>query len=331
MSAQDWTSILGPLQSLYHDAGIHEIMVDAPDNVYVERKGQLESSSVRFASVDELLYVIEAICHMGGVAINAQHPTADVRLPDGSRMTAVLPPTAINGPCCIIRKRVNNSMTWDRLVDYGALTREAVALLQHAIHDHKSILVVGGTGSGTTTLMNVLAATIPATQRVVAVEQRHELQFAHPRSLFLEASGAASVEFGDLLQTASTLRADWLVLSALRGAEAMPALQLLSMGHSGLLSIHAPSAEDALQRLEGMCLMAHLRWGLGDIRAMIANAISLIVVHQRLANGQRRIIQIVECTGISNDRMVLNPLMRYNPDTDRLEATELRPSWTPKP
>jgi pilus assembly protein CpaF len=327
MNTTDWTTILGPLQPLFNERSITEIMVDALDRIYVERKGTLEETGVTFDSPEALLAVIEAVCRLTSTALDPATISTTVRLPDGSRMTLIMPPTALNGPCFILHKVVTRELTWDMLVDQGAITREAVAVLQHAIHANISMLVVGSAGSGKTTVLNLLAASIPAAERILVVENRHELHFTHPRSIFLEAGSSAQASFSNVLQAAASMRPEWLVINELHGAEALTAMQILSVGHSGLVTLHASSPEDALNRLEAMCLMANLGLGLSEIRTSIASALQLIVVQQRLPDRRRRVIQIAELRGLEHDRFIIQPLLRYNPGTDRLESTGVKPSW----
>jgi pilus assembly protein CpaF len=323
----DWTAALGPLEALFVDPWTTDIMVDAPDRVFVARKGKLQDAGVAFASADDLLDTINAIAALGGLALDSQRTTAELRLPDGSRMAAIVPPTAVHSPCLTISKLVNSRMTWDMLVDLGALTREAVGLLQHAVQARVSTLVVGGAASGKTSVLNLLVGSIGGQERVIVVQDRHELQFDHPRAIFLEAGGSAGLSVEQVLQTATHLRPEWLVLNSLHGAEAWSYLNILSLGHSGLAGMHATSDVDALQRLEAMCLMANTGLGLSEIRAMIAAALSLIVVQRRMPDGQRKITQVVELRGVDHDRFVLQPLLRLNADTGTLETTGIAPQW----
>ncbi|HYF65744.1 MAG TPA: ATPase, T2SS/T4P/T4SS family [Herpetosiphonaceae bacterium] len=323
----DWTAALGPLEALFADPWTTDIMADAPDRVLVARKGKLQDSGVAFASAEAMLDTINAVAALGGLALDRQRTTADMRLPDGSRMTAIVPPTAVHGPCLTISKLVNSRMTWDMLVDLGALTREAVGLLQHAVQNLVSTLVVGGAASGKTSVLNLLAGGIGDQERVIVVQDRHELQFDHPRAIFLEAGGAAGLAVDELLETATLMRPEWLVVNQLRGAEAWAYMNALSLGHSGLAALHATSDIDALQRLEAMCLMADSGLGLSEIRAMIAAAVGLIVVQRRMPDGQRKITQVVELRGVERDRFVLQPLLSLNAETGRLETTGVAPQW----
>ena len=328
MNETNWYEVFGPLAPLFADPTISEIMVDAPDRVLVERQGRLEDAGVHFASPEAIREVIAAALALGGVTLGPEETISDVRLPDGStRMLAVLPPTALNGPALVVRKFQATSITWDNLLEWGFITPEALDLLQSALLAHVNILITGGTGSGKTTIANLLAERIPAEERLVVVESAHELQIRHPRAVFLEAGGPAHLPLGHVVSAGSKMRPDWLIVGELYSGEASQVLDIFRRGHVGMATMHATSPEDALARLEALCLMANLGLGLGEIRALIAAAIRLITYQERLPAGNRRIMQIVEVAGLENDRYVLQPLFRYNPEAERLEPTDMQPGW----
>lgn len=328
MNTQEMLTALGPLAPLYSDPDVLEIMVDAPDRVYVDRHRKLEATDVKFESAEALRAVMDALLASAGIALSPEHPIGEVRLPDDARLVAVVPPTALNGPTLVIRKPVPTKMTWERLIEYGSVTPEARDFLQHAIHTGVNILVAGGTASGKTTVANMLAEMIPADQRLVVVEQTHEMRIDHPHRVWLEAGGPAGVTVVDLLKTSAQMRPDWLIVGELRGGEALHALQLLSVGYHGLTPIHATGAEDALSRLETFCLMANLGLGLGEIRRLIASAIQLITYQERRPDGSRKFMQFVELAGLEGDlRYKLRPLFRFNADKQRLEPTGEHPAW----
>ncbi|HJW84392.1 MAG TPA: ATPase, T2SS/T4P/T4SS family [Anaerolineae bacterium] len=303
-------------------------MVDAPDCVYVERRGKLEDTAVQFESPEGLRAAIDAILALDGVALSPEKTIGEMRFPDGSRFLAAVPPPAVGGPYLVLRRPSPVQITWDKLIEYQAVTPEARDLLESAIRAPVSILVAGGAGSGKTTMLNRLIDLVPADQRVVIVENVLELQSArHPHIVHLEAGGPARVAFSDLLTTASCMRPDWLICGELLGSEAMHAIQIMGRGHTGMATLHANGVEDALARLEAMCLMANLGLGLGDIRLLIASAFRLITYQEKLPNGQRRILHIAELRGVEHDRFVLQPLMRYDPATERLAATGAKPCW----
>ncbi len=350
MNEKELLTALGPLAPLYSDPAVLEIMVDTPDRVLVERGHKLEDAGIRFDSPETLRAVTDATLEDAGIqfdspealravidatlALAGAQPApgqtiSDIRLTDVARMVVVLPPTAPHGPCLVIRKFSTAVLTWDKLIEFGAITREALDFLRSAVRAHVSILIAGGTASGKMTLASRLAEIIPAEERLVVVESVHEMEIRHPRAVFLEAAGPAELTMTDLLSAASKMRPDYIATGELYGPEAMRALELMSRGHSAMTTTHANSPEDALTRLETMCLMANLGLGLGEIRALIASALQLIVSHQRLPDGRRRVMQIVELRGLEDGRYVLQPLFRYNPAEDKLEPTGARPGWEP--
>ena len=329
MTSNELIRALGPLASLYTDRNVMEILVDAPNRVLVEREGKLVDAEVQFDSSGEIRKVIDNLLAVCGVTLQPGETVGDMRLPDSSnRALVVLPPTALNGPTLVIHKWNSNPISWEDLLRWGALTQGAGEFLTHAMQSQVSTLVTGGTGSGKTSFANRLAELIPATERLVVVEAAHEMLIRHPRALFLEANEPAHLSLIDLLTTASKMRPDWLITGELTGPEAMRAIQLMSRGHTGMTTLHANNPEDALARLEAMCLMAHLGLGLGEIRLLIASALQLITCQHKLdKTGKRRITHITELRGLENERYILQPLFRYNYEKDRLEPTGVAPSW----
>ncbi len=328
MSQAELLTALGPLASLFTDSEIQEIMVDAPNKVYVERQGKLVDTAVSFANDQALRQTIERVLALAKTQLTSHNTTAETRLPDGSRFVAVLPPTAVSGPTLVIRKMVDNAqVSWENLIKWGSITPEAIDIYRGAIAAHASILVVGGTASGKTTLANRIVELVPPDERIVIVESIHEMQVNHPRRVYLEAGGSANVAIDDLLTTAARMRPDWLVTGETSGAEAMQIVSILSQGYSGLANIHGTSVEDGLSRLEIMCLMANLGLGLLEIRAIIAAALRLITYQERLPNGRRKVLQICELCGVENGRYALQPLFRYNRETEFLETTGIKPTW----
>jgi len=332
MKEQDLLNALGPLAPLYADPTVLEIMVDAHDRVsivrHIDYAGKLEDIASPFKSPEEVRAVIDALLALGGIRLGPDKTIGEMRFPDGSRFLTVLPPNALDEPCFVIRRFPTKPITWDMLLEFGAVSREAYEFFQSAIRARVNILVAGGTGSGKTTFANRLAELVPPDERVIVVEDVYEMQVRHPRCLHLEAGGPANVSYGELVLKASCMRPDWLVVGELYGPEAMHALRVLSHGHTGMATMHANSIQDTLAELEALCLMANMGLGLSEIRRVIALAFRLIIYQEFFPSlHRRRITTIVELCGVENDRYVLRPLFRYNPETDKLEPTGAKPTW----
>jgi len=315
------------LSPLLEDPEITEIMIDGPERVTIEKHGKIEDTNLRFKSNDEVKDVIQEALNMAGVEMEEGQTVYEVRFSDNSRMVAVLSPTAIEGHCVIFHKWMSLQLTWEKLIEFNSVTPEFHALMQSAIHANVNILITGGTSSGKTTIANRVIELIPPEKRVIVVEESHVLQFTHPLTIFLEGNGASNLTMNELLTAGSRMRPDWLVAGELKGAEAMHTMQLFSTGYSGITSMHATSAENALTRLEAMCLMANLGLGMDDIREIIVSALGLITYQARLSNGKHRVTQVLQLEGLEDGHYVLQPLMRYNPDTEMLEATGAQPGW----
>ena len=320
-------NMLDLLSPLLEDPEITEIMIDGPERVTIEKRGKIADTNVHFESNDEVKTLIQEALSMAGLEMEEDKTVYEARFPDNSRMVAVLSPTAIDGHSVIFRKWMSLQLTWEKLVELNSVTPEFQDLMQSAIQANTSILISGGTASGKTTIANRVIELIPPEKRLIVVEESHVLQITHPRAVFLEARSAPNLSMKELLTAGSRMRPDWLVVGDLRGAEAMHALQLFSTGYNGITTMHATSAENALVRLEAMCLMANLGFGMDDIRAAIASALGLITFQERLSNGKRKVTRVVELQGLENGHYALQPLMRYNHETEMLEATGTRPSW----
>jgi len=328
MSNQPILTALGPLAPLYEDPAVSEIMVDSAEKVIIEREGKLEDTTIRFDPPETLRKLIDDVLALGRVSLEPGETVTDVRFPDNrTRALVVLPPTALTGPYLVIRKTPFGVMTWELLFKYGAINQDTYDLLKAAVLARANILVAGGTASGKTTILNRLAELIPPDERVVIAEASHDFQINHPRAVYMEAN-ATGMSMKDLLEAATRMRPDRLVISELNNGEALHVIEICNRGHDGgMTTIHSNSTEDALTRLEAMCLMSNLGLGLGEIRAMIATALQMIVYQKRLPNGKRRIMEIVELRGLQDDRYILQPLMRYNPEKDATELTGVKPSW----
>ncbi len=321
------TSPFGPLQKLMDDPAVSEIMVDLPDRVLAEKKGQVEKTNIAFTSKAALRKTINDILAIGGAKFKEGQTVCEARLPDKSHVVAVLPPTAATGPCLAIRKFFNNTMTVEKLIEYGSVSEGMMSLLRSAIHNRLNILVVGDAGAGKMTVVNLLTGYIPKDERVIVVEATPEFQTLAPWQLCLNAE-ATGMSMTELINTATKMRPDRLIFGEILGPEAMTILQKMSIGHDGCLTcIHATSAEDALNRLEAYCLMSNLGLGLDEIRNLIASSLNLITVLHYLPDGKRKITDVVEIRGLDKDRYILQPLMRYNPEADKFEKLPVEPGW----
>jgi pilus assembly protein CpaF len=319
MSKNDLHEVLGPLSPLFEDPEITEIMVDGPGRILVEKYGKMEDTGLSFKSNDELKEAIKAVLATVDIEMDANRSIYEARLGDSSRMMAILSPTSIHGHSVVFRKVMINQVSWEKLLEYKAVSPDMRDLLQSAINAHVNILVAGGTASGKTTMANRLIELIPPTERVVTAEATHEFQFEHPRAIFLEAD-ETHVSMMDLLAAAAKMRPDWLAIGELSGPEAMRVMQIFSNGYAGITLIHADSLENALTRLEGMCLMANLGLGLDEIRQTIVSALRLVLYQECLEpNRRRKVTKICELRGLENGRYVLQPLARYNLETNSFE------------
>ncbi|GAB4581057.1 MAG: hypothetical protein Fur0022_38020 [Anaerolineales bacterium] len=317
---------LEPLEPLLTDPEVNEIMVDAFDRVLVQRKEKIVETDVKFASIEALRAAIDAALALGGAAFKPGQTVCEAQLSDGTRILGVLPPTAVGSPYLILRKFFTRGMTWERLFEYGSLSKEVHALLMDAIRAPVNLLIAGGTGSGKTTVLNLLGQSIPAEARIIVIGNA-ELPVAHPRRIYLSPSSQTTLSTSDLIQTASKMRPDWMIFGEVHGAEAMPLIQMFGTGFSGMTSIHGTSVENSLSRLEAMCLMANLGLGIAEIRQAIAAAFGVITCQRLFPNGHRRITEVVELTGIENGRYVLQPLVRYNEGTGQFERMPVKASW----
>jgi pilus assembly protein CpaF len=292
-------------------------MVNGPDQVYVERNGQLSLSDVTFASEEELIDLIREIAAFVGRRIDDDSPMVDCRLPDGSRVNAVIPPLALDGSSLTIRKFARDPYTVQDLIGFGTLTAEAASFLEACVKAHFNVLVSGGTGSGKTTTLNVLSSFIPDTERVVTIEDAAELQLRQPHKVRLESrpariDGTGRVSIRDLVVNALRMRPDRIVIGECRSGEALDMLQAMNTGHDGsLTTIHANTPRDTLSRLETLVLMSGVDLPQRAIREQIASAIHLIVQQSRLRDGSRRITNITEILGREGDTITLQDVFLF--------------------
>jgi pilus assembly protein CpaF len=307
----------GPITALLNDDSVSEVMVNGPKQVYVERKGQLVEAGVTFASEEELIRVIRDIAGFVGRRIDEDSPMVDARLPDGSRVNAVIPPLALDGSSLTIRKFAKDPLTVQDLVGFGTLTAEAADFLDGCVKARFNTLVAGGTGSGKTTTLNVLSSFIPTDERVVTIEDAAELQLRQPHKVRLESrpariDGTGRITIRDLVVNALRMRPDRIVIGECRSGEALDMLQAMNTGHDGsLTTIHANSPRDTLARLETLVLMSGVDLPQRAIREQIASAIHLIVQQSRLRDGSRRITNITEIVGREGDTITLQDVFLF--------------------
>ena len=308
---------LGPLQPLMEDPTIADILVNTADQVYVERHGRLERTDVRFQDDRHLLQVIDRIVSSVGRRIDDTSPMVDARLPDGSRVNAIIPPLAIDGPHLSIRKFNDDGLSAGDLVRMGSLSESMMQLLEGVVKARLNVLISGGTGAGKTTLLNVLSGFIPVTDRVVTVEDSAELRLRQPHVVRLETrmanvEGVGAIPQRMLVVNALRMRPDRIVVGEVRSSEAVDMLQAMNTGHEGsLTTLHANSPRDALSRLETMVAMAELNLPERAVRVQIANAIDIVVQISRLSDGTRRVKQITEVVGMEGDVITMQDIFKF--------------------
>lgn len=309
---------LGPLQKFLNEAAVTEIMVNGPDKVYVERGGKLFLTNAKFRSEDHLRRIIERIVTKVGRRIDESSPMVDARLSDGSRVNAIIPPLAVNGASLTIRKFGQVPLTVDSLISLGTLTPEMAELLKACVLARLNILVSGGTGTGKTTLLNVLSSFLPADERIVTIEDAVELQLQQEHVVRLESrphniEGKGEVAIRDLVRNSLRMRPDRIVIGEVRGGESLDMLQAMNTGHDGSIStVHANSPRDAIARLETLVLMAGMELPLRAIREQIASAVNLIVHISRLRDGTRRVTHVTEVQGMEGDIVTLQDAFTFD-------------------
>ena len=316
----------GPLDSLLHDRSVSEIMVNGPDQVFIERRGVLTKADIRFEDENQLLETIRRMVATTGRHIDGLNPMVDARLPDGSRVNAIIRPAAIHGAALTIRKFKDAVLGIDDLTREGSLSPAMAEFLKAAVLGRMNVLVSGGTGSGKTTTLNVIARFIPHNQRVITIEDAAELQIDHPHVIALEhrpanVEGKGELTIRQLLRNSLRMRPDRILVGEVRGAEALDMLQAMNTGHDGSMStIHSNSARDALSRLETMVMMASIDIPFEAVRAQIASAVNLIVHQARMPDGRRKVAQIAEVVGYDSNGAILRDIFLLGMGTDlRLE------------
>lgn len=316
-SIQNEITGLGPLEELINDSTVSEIMVNGPNQIYVERKGKLVLSDVKFQDEEHVRRIIDRIVTPLGRRIDDSNPMVDARLKDGSRVNAIIPPLALCGSTITIRKFSDTPLTIENLMKFGSLSPEMAGFLEAGVRGKLNILVSGGTGSGKTTLLNVLSAFIPHDERIVTIEDAAELKLMQDHVVSLESrpanlEGTGAITIRDLVKNALRMRPDRIVVGEVRGGETLDMLQAMNTGHDGsLTTAHANSARDALARIETMVMMAGMDLPVTAIRQQCAGALDLVVQQARLRDGSRKITSICEITGMEGDIITTQEIFKY--------------------
>ena len=337
----DETFGFGPLEALLKDPTISDILVNGPHKVYVERRGKLERTEVKFRDNDHLLQIIDRIVSKVGRRVDETSPMVDARLPDGSRVNAVIPPLALDGPSMSIRRFGANPLKLEDLLNYKAFTPEMAMLMEAAIKARLNIVISGGTGCGKTTLLNTLSSFIPSDERIVTIEDAAELQMQQDHTVRLETrpqniEGKGEVTTRDLVRNALRMRPDRIVIGECRGSEALDMLQAMNTGHEGsLTTLHANSPRDAQARLETMIMMGGFELPIKAMRQQISSAVDMIIQANRLQGGPRKITSITEVMSMEQDIVIMQDIFRFKQlgiDQNgrafgQFEATGVRPSF----
>lgn len=322
----------GPLQSLLADDQVNDIMVNGAENIFVERNGKLQQANLRFIDDAHVLRVIRRIIAPLGRRLDESSPMVDARLPDGSRVNAIIPPLALDGPCLSVRKFRKEPLREADLLVYGTANKEMLEFLRKAVSVRCNILISGGTGAGKTTLLNILSCFIDKNERLVTIEDAAELQLGHTHVVRLETrppnvEGIGEVRARELVRNALRMRPDRIILGEIRGEEIMDVLQAMNTGHDGSMStVHANSARDALTRLEMLSVLSNFHGEKEMLRQMIGCALDLVVQISRFADGVRRVTSIVEITGIRDGQYMLNELFSYDRVRKSFVLGKARPS-----
>jgi pilus assembly protein CpaF len=334
----------GPLERLIADDSITEIMVNGPYDVWVERQGRLYETTVRFTDELHLRRIINKMVAQVGRRIDESSPMVDARLPDGSRVNAIIPPLSLSGPLVTIRKFGERRLSLADMIKLGTLTTETVAFLQHCIQAELNILISGGTGTGKTTLLNALSQAIHDDERIITIEDAAELKLHQRHVLRLEArmrniEGEGEIAIRDLVRNSLRMRPDRIIVGEVRGAESLDMLQAMNTGHDGSLStVHANAPRDALSRIETMVMMAGFELPMKAIRGQIASALDMIIHLERLEDGSRRVTAITEVGRMESDVITLTDIFEFKVERvteermviGELRATGLRPSFLAK-
>ena len=316
---------LGPIEPLLRDDTIADVLINGPQKIYVERRGQLELTKLRFRNDAHVLHVAQRIASSIGRRVDELSPMLDARLADGSRVNVIIPPLSLRGPCISIRKFSKSAMDFAKFVELGTVSKNLARALEIVARCRLNVIISGGTGSGKTTLLNALSSMIDRGERIITIEDAAELQLQQPHVLQLETrpaniEGQGQVNQRDLVRNALRMRPDRIIVGEVRGAEAFDMMQAMNTGHNGSMStVHANSARDALGRIENMILMANISLPTRAIRGQMVSAIDVIVQTERMRDGVRRVTEVVEVVGLQEDAIGLSPLFSYrylgeNPD-----------------
>lgn len=334
----------GPIQPLLDDPDVSEIMVNGPKNIFVEKKGQLLKSEIAFDDDDHVMRIIERIIMPLGRHVDSDSPTVDARLPDGSRVNAVVRPVAIDGPSITIRKFHKDKLGVEDLIKFGSITAHMAEFLGACVKARFNIIISGGTGSGKTTLLNVVSGFIPENERIITIEDAAELQLQQEHVMRMETKpanvdGLNAVTIRDLVRNSLRMRPDRIVVGEVRGGEALDMLQAMNTGHDGsLTTVHSNSPRDAISRLETLVLMAGMELPLKVVRQQISSAIDLIIQQTRLKDGKRKVTAITEVAGMEGDVVVLTDIFKFSQTgvtedgkvLGDLKPTGIRPNFSPR-
>jgi len=308
----------GPIEPFLHDPDVTEIMVNGPKQIYVEKKGHITSAGVAFRDDEHVRHTIEKIISPLGRRLDDVSPMVDARLPDGSRVNAIIPPLALNGPTMTIRKFAQDPYTIDNLLTFGTLSTDMGVFLKACVESRINILISGGTGSGKTTTLNVISSFIPESERIITIEDAAELQLWQEHVVSLESrppniEGNGQITIRDLVRNALRMRPDRIVVGEVRGGEALDMLQAMNTGHDGSITTgHANSPRDILYRIETMVMMTGLGLPIKAIREQIKSAINLIVHQERFKDGSRKVTNITEITGMEGDTLTIQDIFVFN-------------------
>lgn len=334
----------GPLQPLLDDPSISEIMVNGAKEIYIEREGKLIKTNIQLENDEQVMRMIDRIILPLGRRVDSDSPTVDARLPDGSRVNAIVPPVSIDGPAITIRKFQKDKLTIEQLIELGSITRNISDFVHACVIAKLNIIISGGTGSGKTTLLNIFSSFIPKTERIVTIEDAAELKLQQQHVVRLEskppnAEGKNAVSIRDLVRNSLRMRPDRIIVGEVRSGEALDMLQAMNTGHDGsLTTLHSNSPRDTISRLETMCLMAGMDLPIKVLREQIASAIDLIIHESRLRDGSRKVTSITEVSGMEGDTVVMTDIFKFEHAgiskdgtiLGEIKPTGIRPLFTPR-